>query len=902
MKRTWPAVLRTAFAATLAALLVWGQLPHAAWAATGAADSASSATAESATAESAAAESVTATDSASQPETYDTTSQQETYDTAVTSSGQDETIAVQVRIIGRDANGDPEEWASASIDVPAGSAASDAFEQVFIDQGIAAEYSISDYGWYLSTITDPTDSTRVLGWDASTGRYWQLFENGASSDAGASEIILEAGDSIVLYYSAYGDSLPEDEQQISVFVEVYGIAADGSTELWIQASVQIDEGTTAAVLTEQLLSQNGYEYEIDTSWGWYLSTITATDSRVLGWDDETGAYWQFWHNGEYAAVGAPEVELAEGDSIAWYYAPDGAGYPDSGSADDSDASDGSGVTVDPDAAHPDWDDAYEYGQGATDAATPTGDTEAAWTESLKDSSDWATYLSDPVVAHGYLYICVGDQIIMKDAETGEELNRAQLAASIDSVARMVLTDGLIIVPMHGGRLQALTADTLATVWVTDALPGYSEAQDQQALGCITVADGKLYFATAAASYSTTYNGYLICVDVQTGEVLWQYLNETSGYYWGGAVVSGDFAIIADDAGTVHVFDAATGSIISMLDLGMGTRAKVVSGSDSDTFFVVTRDGVLHKLVLDRSAGELSEAGSVAFGSSSTSTPVISDGKIYVGGASIEGYENGWGGTSYYGVIVVIDEATLSIDYSISATTDGMLPAAVQASPLVSQQGSETYVYFTCNAEPGGIYRYRVGDATAELIYTPEADSQNYCMASIVCGADGTLYYINDSGTLFAVRAASSSGGGGTAGGATDNVTGNLAGSIASGSTLNGATTPNGSNSAAAGGSLAGAASALGSIAPSAQPVAQSSDEDADGGFAAEEADDADESAEPASAESATADDQDASAAALSAQTSGAVRLGIAWPIVGLVVGVCGLVAAAVYLVWSRHHE
>ncbi len=47
--------------------------------------------------------------------------------------------------------------------------------------------------------------------------------------------------------------------------------------------------------------------------------------------------------------------------------------------------------------------------------------------------------------------------------------------------------------------------------------------------------------------------------------------------------------------------------------------------------------------------------------------------------------------------------------------------------------------------PEGVYRYRVGEATASRIYTPSEDKQNYCMGSITVGPDGSLYYVNDSG-------------------------------------------------------------------------------------------------------------------------------------------------------------
>ena len=76
---------------------------------------------------------------------------------------------------------------------------------------------------------------------------------------------------------------------------------------------------------------------------------------------------------------------------------------------------------------------------------------------------------------------------------------------------------------------------------------------------------------------------------------------------------------------------------------------------------------------------------------------------------------------------------------------------VKSQPVVSVQNGETYVYFTSNNNPGGIYRYRIGDVEAELLYTPAAGDQQYCMASISVGSDGSLYYVNDSGKLFAVK-------------------------------------------------------------------------------------------------------------------------------------------------------
>ena len=120
----------------------------------------------------------------------------------------------------------------------------------------------------------------------------------------------------------------------------------------------------------------------------------------------------------------------------------------------------------------------------------------------------------------------------------------------------------------------------------------------------------------------------------------------------------------------------------------------------------------------------------------------------------------------YGVLAVIDAESLSVSevstidgHAFVGDTNGQATSAeVKSAPVVSVQNGETYVYFTANCNPGGVYRYRLGDTDASLIYTPDADHQNYCMASITVGPDGTLYYVNDSGALFAIGSAATEGG------------------------------------------------------------------------------------------------------------------------------------------------
>ena len=567
--------------------------------------------------------------------------------------------------------------------------------------------------------------------------------------------------------------------------EAATVATADTTEAAEPEAAATDEtaaGPTAADATEALFNESGLNADYGMgSYGFYLNTIASPyTGEKLGWDQETGKYWQLFVNGTASDVGASSVMLKTGDVITWAYSAYGSSVPEV-----------SPVTPQPDAERPDWDSAWPgYASGSnTTAPTPTDEVKESWVTQIKDSADWATNVSDPIYVGDYVYIAAGSKLLQLNAETGETEREGTLVAPINSIARMVYVDGRIIVPLSGGRLQALTADRLATLWMTPALSA-TEQGDQQSLSTLTLGDGCVYFGTAVADWSTTYGGNFVCVDVQTGKVLWSQENSEKGYYWSGAALAGSYVVVGDDAGAVIARDAKTGAEVSRVDVGASVRSTVVTSDGGKTLFVVSMDGVLHRLSLS-DAGILSETGKVKFAKTSTSTPTISGGKLFVGGQSEAFTQVSKWVKAYYGVLAVIDAESLSVSevstidgHAFVGDTNGQATSAeVKSAPVVSVQNGETYVYFTANCNPGGVYRYRLGDTDASLIYTPDADHQNYCMASITVGPDGTLYYVNDSGALFAIGSAATEsgdqGGDDNAGGGSDT------GDIDSGNTDNG---------------------------------------------------------------------------------------------------------------------
>lgn len=688
--------------------------------------------------------------------------------------------------------------------------------------------------------------------------------------------------------------------------EAATVATADTTEAAEPEAAATDEtaaGPTAADATEALFNESGLDAGYGMgSYGLYLNTITSPyTGEKLGWDQATGKYWQLFVNGTASDVGASSVFLKTGDVITWAYSAYGSSVPEV-----------SPVTPQPDAERPDWDSVWPgFASGSnTTAPTPTDEVKESWVTQIKDSADWATNVSDPIYVGDYVYIAAGSKLLQLNAKTGETEREGTLVAPINSIARMVYVDGRIIVPLSGGRLQALTADRLVTLWMTPALSATAQG-DQQSLSTLTLGDGCVYFGTAVADWSVTYGGSLVCVDIQTGKVLWFQENSEKGYYWSGAALAGSYVVVGDDAGAVIARDAKTGAEVSRVDVGASVRSTVVTSDGGKTLFVVSMDGVLHRLSLS-DAGILSETGKVKFAKTSTSTPTISGGKLFVGGQSETYIQVSKWVKAYYGVLAVIDVESLSVSevstidgHAFVGDTNGQATSAeVKSAPVVSVQNGETYVYFTANCNPGGVYCYRLGDTDASLIYTPDADHQNYCMASITVGPDGTLYYVNDSGALFAIGSAATEGGDqggdGNTGGGSDT------GDTDSGSTDNGGSdgsdddptteTPQKDNEPNAGARPVGAP----------LTTAKKAIKNASGNTkkSANDGDEEDETSEEASEEASESGSKAASRtaatyAATHADGTADAPLNVVLPVAGMAAGVIGLVGIGFWLFRRR---
>ena len=778
-------------------------------------------------------------------------------------------VTATCTVIGIDADGNQQTWAAAEpYTLNTGSTAADLSEALFKKHSLAADYGMGTWGWYLNTITSPFDAGRTLGYDSQTGAYWQLFINGTAASVGAGGYTLEAGDSVVWCYSAYGDPAPTD--QLSVSCEVVGQAKDGSQQTWAQpTTIQVKEGSTAAELSEQVFKQAGIGADtgtgsygwylnsltspfdegvklsteqvdastwnywqffvngklanvgagnytlkagdkvswvygsngtmpgqtkaslqiigvdsdgnaqtwapaadytmVDTAtvadatelafkqsgisadygvgtWGWFLNSITSPfDGRTLAWDSTTGAYWKLFIDGKPSDLGAGGVKLMDAKSIAWVY-----------TADDT-LPDPDALTTDPNAPKSNFDSAWPaFASGKANGSvvevpTPSGAAESAWDEPV-DIKGNAKGVSDLLIIDGNICAVKGDRIVLIDSETGKkELASCSIGANIGYFCRPAYKDGYLVVPFEDGSLGIFVLDkkdgqySIACRYKTPSLG----IKDTQALTSVTISGGKAYAGFTVVDGS---EGALVCVDLASGKVDWttgkkkSETNENEGYYWAGAAASGDDIIIGNESGKVALIDGSNGKELSSVSVGTPVRSGIIAvevGENGDgTYLAVSRDnGTLYKI--RRSGDKLkieNEGKGVAFAAISTSTPAVSNGLAYVCGVDAEGY----------GTLSVIDLSTMTVKKTIRADK-----GESKSAPLVSVQGNDTYVYFTCNAMPGGVYAYKLGDDAAQMIFSPDAKYHEYCTASIICDEKGNLYYTNDSGRLFKLAGAES---------------------------------------------------------------------------------------------------------------------------------------------------
>lgn len=394
---------------------------------------------------------------------------------------------------------------------------------------------------------------------------------------------------------------------------------------------------------------------------------------------------------------------------------------------------------------------YVSSQEVVSTKTPISaeKTDLKW--ALKLGNSYKDAPSTQIVVDNTLIVMSGNTLYKIDTDTGEIIKSAEMVETPSySYTSPTYAEGVIYCPLDNATVQAFSYKNLKSLWI------YRDELGGQSLTPITYSDGCIY---TGFWNNEDMDANYVCIEVKDENIFnqteeksakWTYTSK-GGFYWAGAEVYSNAIIFGCDDGTFYdkkpskliSLDKYSGKVIDTLEITGDQRSGV--SIYNGTVYAVAKAGWLYssKLNSDGSFND-STVKKLSLGGASTSKPVIYNNRLYVG---VQG--SGFG----KGYLKVIDASTLKLIYS--AQTKGYPQNSVLLSDAYVEESGMVYVYATYNANPGGItvFTDKPGQSTATQseLFVPEGDKANYCISSIVSSEDGTLYYKNDSGYIFALE-------------------------------------------------------------------------------------------------------------------------------------------------------
>jgi len=383
-----------------------------------------------------------------------------------------------------------------------------------------------------------------------------------------------------------------------------------------------------------------------------------------------------------------------------------------------------------------------------------------------------------------------------DKESGKTLKTSEKLAGDVGYAMNPLTYAsykgvhMLFIPISNGRVQCINADTMKSLWISEKVGAMHTRSDgttymtyNQTLAPITYKNGYIYTGTWNTE---TTDGAYICLPVKdmntssgTEEQKAQWIFKPSehgdsarGFYWAGSYAAENYVVFGSDDGQDNTFaetgsssytDTAilysvnpkTGEVIDKIDKLKGD-IRTTSVYHNGYIYCATKGGCIYKVKIG-SDGKFDHSTLSSYTMTGngmmTAAPVVYNGRIYIGVAGTKGQFNADGGHFF---AVLNDDEKLS-DGSLAYTVS--IPGYPQAAALLStateKKDGKLRLYFTYNAPPGGIYYIedKPGQTSGKAVnlFTPGAGMSQYCISTLCCDKEGTIYYKNDSCYLMAVE-------------------------------------------------------------------------------------------------------------------------------------------------------
>lgn len=416
--------------------------------------------------------------------------------------------------------------------------------------------------------------------------------------------------------------------------------------------------------------------------------------------------------------------------------------------------------------------------GITDAKTPISAAGGMlyWASPLGKGWDNGA-VSSPILVDDCLVVYAGNHIYRVNKATGAiEASGDMAGTSSFAINGPTYANGILLVGLSNGRIQAFNAKTLESLWLyTDPMGGqpncpitilgdyaYTGFWNGEALGgsfvCVSLTDEDPT-STTEAKYAT-----------------WRH-EQDGGFYWAGAYACNDFIMVGTDDGDalrsyLYLFDPLTGKVLDVKSgFDSDIRSTICYDDVTNAYYFTSKGGTFYRAKVEAQNGSYAitacdglkldnGANDPALPPMSTSTPVVYNGRAYIGVSGTGQF------TQYSGHnITVIDLENWEIAYKVPTQgypqTSGLLTTAYE------QKNGYVYVYFFDNYTPGTLrvlrdkpeqtaVDYRTKESfsgksyyTPYAVFTPYDKQAQYAICSPIVDSDGTIYFKNDSGYLMA---------------------------------------------------------------------------------------------------------------------------------------------------------
>ncbi|HJH27482.1 MAG TPA: hypothetical protein C5S37_12155 [Methanophagales archaeon] len=367
------------------------------------------------------------------------------------------------------------------------------------------------------------------------------------------------------------------------------------------------------------------------------------------------------------------------------------------------------------------------------SSAPIKDPELGW-RAFTYGSEWSNGIDvTPIIAGEMVYVFAANGSIWAFEKTsGDLIWQNETTGGNLQTSTPAYGDGKIFVAATSGDLFAFNATTGEELWNVHVTDGNFECP-------ITYFDHKIYIGEGLKGGVTTK--YYYCYDDNGTEVWKHATDDTAAFLWCGASVVGDYLVYPTYEGRLISLYKNNGTLTDEVDLtselsfskpDLGKIRASVTYHDGYIYTTSEKGqpvGYVWKVKFDN--GKFTDDGWSTANGFSTSTPVVYDGKVYVG----------QGEHGFTGNLTCLNDSSGEIIWSY------FVDAGVKSSPAVSIRGGKPYLYFTTAKTNGSLYCLNA-DGTLAWEYNPP--DEGYILQGAAISV-GSVYFGTGAGYIYCLN-------------------------------------------------------------------------------------------------------------------------------------------------------